>query len=139
MYLGWSGGRGFLAHAVPSCPLDLPTVLHMSQPCTAVTKGCLVGKGRMQQVLITGPPCMVRPLCALLVATAPATVFPIRRALLEQGHRVKLDLSHLDSFRVFPGQVIAVRGVNPSGGCLIASRVLPPAPLPPSLHGVPGT
>ena len=47
-----------------------------------------------------------------------------------QGHRVQLDLSKLDSFRVFPGQVLALRGTNPTGGCLIARQLLP-LQLPP--------
>lgn len=41
-----------------------------------------------------------------------------------QGHRVRLDLSKLQSFRVFPGQVVAVEGVNPNGDRLIAMRMI---------------
>eukprot|EP00775_Hariotina_reticulata_P006992 gene6992-7206_t len=46
-----------------------------------------------------------------------------------EGARVGLDLSSTASFRLFPGQVIAVRGVNPSGSRIMARSIwthLPP-------------
>ena len=49
---------------------------------------------------------------------------------LSQGSRVRLDLSKCPEFRLFPGQVVAVRGTNPSGLCVVAAHVLPGAPLP---------
>ena len=67
------------------------------------------------------------------------------------GARVKLDLSHLVTFRIFPGQTVFVYGINPTGACLIAQRMvthvpppqLPlstrhpsPSPLPPLAAGV---
>ncbi|KAK9866007.1 hypothetical protein WJX84_007828 [Apatococcus fuscideae] len=52
------------------------------------------------------------------------------------GQRTHLDLSRLPSYRVFPGQVVAIYGMNPSGGCIIALELhssLPSLP-PPSLR-----
>ncbi|ONK57978.1 uncharacterized protein A4U43_C09F6390 [Asparagus officinalis] len=40
------------------------------------------------------------------------------------GQRVRLDLEKLDQFSLFPGQVIGIEGHNPSGHCLIASKVI---------------
>ncbi|XP_031125202.1 DNA polymerase alpha subunit B [Ipomoea triloba] len=40
------------------------------------------------------------------------------------GQRVRLDLQNLDHFSIFPGQVIGVEGHNPSGHCLIASKII---------------
>ena len=41
-----------------------------------------------------------------------------------QGARVRLDVGKCPSFRLFPGQVVALRGTNPSGHCVVASQVL---------------
>ncbi|KAL0421519.1 UNVERIFIED_CONTAM: DNA polymerase alpha subunit B [Sesamum latifolium] len=40
------------------------------------------------------------------------------------GQRVRLDLQKLDQFSIFPGQVVGVEGHNPSGHCLIASKMI---------------
>ncbi|KAK6160354.1 hypothetical protein DH2020_003735 [Rehmannia glutinosa] len=40
------------------------------------------------------------------------------------GQRVRLDLQKLNQFSIFPGQVVGVEGHNPSGHCLIASRII---------------
>ncbi|XP_068665960.1 uncharacterized protein [Aristolochia californica] len=45
------------------------------------------------------------------------------------GQRVRLDLQKLDQFSLFPGQVIGIDGHNPSGHCLIASKVVDFLPL----------
>lgn len=59
-----------------------------------------------------------------------------RSALLEGsardslGARVRMDLSQLGEFRIFPGQIVAVRGRNPSGKLLVASEIRGELPLP---------
>lgn len=45
------------------------------------------------------------------------------------GQRVRLDLQNLNHFSVFPGQVVGVEGHNPSGHCLIASKIVDRIPL----------
>ncbi|XP_051122291.1 uncharacterized protein LOC127245449 [Andrographis paniculata] len=40
------------------------------------------------------------------------------------GQRVRLDLQKLSQFSIFPGQVVGVEGHNPSGHCLIASKII---------------
>lgn len=50
------------------------------------------------------------------------------------GQRVRLDLHKLAKFSLFPGQVIGVEGHNPSGHCLVASRVIDSFPVSNSLY-----
>ncbi|KAI3467666.1 hypothetical protein Pfo_024329 [Paulownia fortunei] len=45
------------------------------------------------------------------------------------GQRVRLDLQKLNQFSIFPGQVVGVEGHNPSGHCLIASKIIDCVPL----------
>lgn len=47
-----------------------------------------------------------------------------------EGVRVKLDVSKCPGCRLFPGQVVLIKGTNPSGHCVVASEVLPGIPLP---------
>jgi DNA polymerase alpha subunit B len=47
-----------------------------------------------------------------------------------EGNRVRLELRDLPSFALFPGQVVAVEGANPSGFCLIARRLVTGLPGP---------
>ncbi|OMO60411.1 DNA polymerase alpha/epsilon, subunit B [Corchorus capsularis] len=47
------------------------------------------------------------------------------------GQRVRLDLNKLSHFSFFPGQVVGIKGHNPSGHCLIASELVDF--VPPSL------
>ncbi|GBG78101.1 hypothetical protein CBR_g26038 [Chara braunii] len=44
------------------------------------------------------------------------------------GHRVKVDLREIDSFSIFPGQIVGIEGRNPSGHCLVASRIIQSLP-----------
>ncbi|KAM7484108.1 hypothetical protein LguiA_000117 [Lonicera macranthoides] len=46
------------------------------------------------------------------------------------GQRVRLDIHKLSQFSIFPGQVVGVEGHNPSGHCLIASKIMDCLPLP---------
>ncbi|XP_057845703.2 uncharacterized protein LOC131055078 [Cryptomeria japonica] len=50
------------------------------------------------------------------------------------GQTVRLDLHKLDGFSFFPGQVIGVEGNNPSGHCLVASRLFDSFPTSYPLH-----
>ena len=55
-----------------------------------------------------------------------------------QGMRVRLDTSKLGSVTLFPGQVVAVEGINPSGHCITAFAILtgvPRAPHCPTAQG----
>ncbi|XVF85182.1 hypothetical protein PTKIN_Ptkin17bG0097900 [Pterospermum kingtungense] len=45
------------------------------------------------------------------------------------GQRVRLELNKLSQFSVFPGQVVGIKGHNPSGHCLIASEIVDSIPL----------
>lgn len=45
------------------------------------------------------------------------------------GQRVRLDLQKLEQFSIFPGQVVGVEGHNPSGHCLVASKIIDYVPL----------
>uniref|UniRef100_A0A2C9UTU0 DNA polymerase alpha subunit B n=1 Tax=Manihot esculenta TaxID=3983 RepID=A0A2C9UTU0_MANES len=45
------------------------------------------------------------------------------------GQCVRLDLHNLSQFSIFPGQIVGVEGHNPSGHCLIASKVVDYVPL----------
>lgn len=45
------------------------------------------------------------------------------------GQRVRLDLQKMSQFSIFPGQVIGIKGHNPSGHCLIASEIIDYVPL----------
>ncbi|CAL0308757.1 unnamed protein product [Lupinus luteus] len=44
------------------------------------------------------------------------------------GESVRLDLQRLSHFSVFPGQVVGIEGHNPSGHCLVASKVVDSIP-----------
>ncbi|XP_063591450.1 DNA polymerase alpha subunit B-like [Penaeus indicus] len=46
------------------------------------------------------------------------------------GNAVPLDLSHLSEFSLFPGQIVAVRGVNTTGNKLVVQELLPGKILP---------
>nr|POE58034.1 isoform 2 of dna polymerase alpha subunit b [Quercus suber] len=45
------------------------------------------------------------------------------------GQHVRLELQKLSQFSVFPGQVVGIEGHNPSGHCLIASKLVDSIPL----------
>ncbi|XP_021899762.1 DNA polymerase alpha subunit B isoform X2 [Carica papaya] len=45
------------------------------------------------------------------------------------GQRVRLDLHKTTQFSIFPGQVVGIEGHNPSGHCLIASKLVDYVPL----------
>lgn len=46
------------------------------------------------------------------------------------GHAVSLDLSSAEEYRLFPGQVVLLRGQNDLGKCLRVSEVVVPSVLP---------
>ena len=47
-------------------------------------------------------------------------------AKLCSGFRVPLDLGHLESFSLFPGQIIGVEGVNLTGASMLAGQIYTP-------------
>ncbi|KAI0492783.1 hypothetical protein KFK09_027059 [Dendrobium nobile] len=49
------------------------------------------------------------------------------------GQSVRVDLQKLHQFSLFPGQVIGIEGHNPSGHCLLASKVIENLPLAPDV------
>ncbi|UPQ97782.1 subunit B of DNA polymerase alpha [Chloropicon primus] len=51
-------------------------------------------------------------------------------SLHSQGMKVRLDTSKLSSLSLFPGQVVAVEGINPSGHCITAFGILTGVPKP---------
>lgn len=57
---------------------------------------------------------------------------------ISSGQRIKLDLSELRQFTVFPGQVIAVQGLNSTGQKLVVNKICTGVQLPfqPSLDNV---
>jgi DNA polymerase alpha subunit B len=46
-----------------------------------------------------------------------------------KGARVRLDLSSCSEYRIFPGQIVAVRGKNPTGFCIVAEQMLSTLPF----------
>ncbi|KAF7729841.1 DNA-directed DNA polymerase alpha subunit pol12 [Apophysomyces ossiformis] len=48
---------------------------------------------------------------------------------LGMGKRVKLDLTRLDKYALFPGQIIAVEGINSAGRSFVVDKLLMP-PMP---------
>ena len=55
-----------------------------------------------------------------------------------QGGRVRLDMSRLEAYRLIPGQVIAVEGMNASGQCLTANRIISSVEPPAAMFPVQG-
>ncbi|KAL2311780.1 DNA polymerase alpha subunit B [Schizosaccharomyces pombe] len=49
---------------------------------------------------------------------------------LGAGVRVRLKVDDLPSYSIFPGQIVSVKGSNPSGNMFIAKEILPIPPLP---------
>lgn len=49
-----------------------------------------------------------------------------------KGHQVRLDLEGAAEYSIFPGQVLALEGNNPSGSVFRAQRVLPVRPAAPA-------
>ncbi|XP_048318477.1 uncharacterized protein LOC107428341 [Ziziphus jujuba] len=45
------------------------------------------------------------------------------------GQRVRLELQNLSQYSIFPGQIVGIEGHNPSGHCLVASKIVDSIPL----------
>jgi len=85
-----------------------------------------VGEPRQESVWITG-----RILCEAAEGKLnPASVLLEGSRKDSGGSRVELDLRNLKSFALFPGQVIAVEGVNSSGRRMVVSRIAEGIPRP---------
>lgn len=58
---------------------------------------------------------------------------------ISSGVRVKLDLGRLNQYSIFPGQIVSVKGVNPTGNSLVVKNLLFESPPPlsdkPKLEG----
>ncbi|KAH3685183.1 hypothetical protein WICPIJ_003844 [Wickerhamomyces pijperi] len=52
------------------------------------------------------------------------------------GKRIPLDLTRLEKFEFFPGQIVCLKGKNPTGQTFHVVEVLPPPILGPSVLGV---
>lgn len=52
------------------------------------------------------------------------------------GRRLKLDLKDIDSYSLFPGQIVLVEGVSSSGRVIVAKRIIEGIPKP-LAHSVP--
>ena len=50
-------------------------------------------------------------------------------SLRSNGVRVRLDVSKLSTYSLFPGQVVVVRGINPTGQCTVAEEIFSDATL----------
>ncbi|KAJ4839405.1 hypothetical protein Tsubulata_016860 [Turnera subulata] len=48
---------------------------------------------------------------------------------LSGGRNVRLDVTKLSQFSIFPGQIVGIEGQNPSGHCFIASKLVDSVPL----------
>lgn len=48
---------------------------------------------------------------------------------VSHGSRVRVDLTNCSDYRLFPGQVVCIKGTNPSGFCIQATQVMPGLPL----------
>lgn len=48
------------------------------------------------------------------------------------GARVRLELRELKEYSLFPGQIVAVRGRNPAGHCLVAKSIVDVSSKPPA-------
>lgn len=53
---------------------------------------------------------------------------------VSSGRTIKLDLSRLKQYALFPGQIIAAQGVNPTGGAFIVHKIYTSATLPSPVH-----
>ncbi len=53
---------------------------------------------------------------------------------ISAGNSIKLDIGQLDAYALFPGQVVALEGINSSGQCFVATKLAQPsAPKPRAL------
>lgn len=106
-----------------------------------------VGVASQETVVCTGRQTPHSPACALLIYSfIPGRICcdadgKLNKAsvLLEGGredggHRVQLKLTDLPSYALFPGQYVAVEGVNSSGNRMVARKLCDgvPRPLPTS-------
>ena len=50
------------------------------------------------------------------------------------GRRIRLDLSHISDFALFPGQIVAVEGNNAGDGAFVVRKLYEGAPAPRAMH-----
>lgn len=66
----------------------------------------------------------------------PSSILLETSRRLGMGSRTKLDLSQLQSFAFFPGQIVAVKGSNAGGGQFRVQEVMETPALPPAASGM---
>lgn len=67
----------------------------------------------------------------VLLSLPPWPLFTIQGSRRDSGgQRVHLDLRELQSFALFPGQAVAVQGINGSGGRMVARGIIEGVPRP---------
>ena len=79
-----------------------------NEPTVVVGRVCCDGEGRLNEASV------------LLEGSVECS----------RGMRVRVDTSGLPHVNLFPGQVVAIEGLNPSGHCLVALSVLGGLPRP---------
>ncbi|CAD7701246.1 unnamed protein product [Ostreobium quekettii] len=60
----------------------------------------------------------------------PTSIELMGSLLYSEGSVAKLDVSRLQNYRLYPGQVVAVQGVNPTGETFVAMDLITKCPKP---------
>ena len=77
-----------------------------------------IGEQSQEQVVVCGRIC-----CESTQGRLNAKSLVLEGGHYDNGNRVKLDVSSMSSYSLFPGQIVAVEGMCPSGHTLIVSKI----------------